>query len=245
MKAKETKGTRLHLGCGEKYLEGYTNIDYPSEEHSVMNVKADEYRDIRTLLYPSDSIEEVRNHHMFEHFHRVEALWLLLEWRRWLKEGGKVVIETPDFMASARGYVMALSRRRKFGLGRHMFGSQEADWADHLDFWDVRKFRYVLRKLGFRKVRVRKYSNGVGKRFEYIPFANFLGSLLPETFYKKYGGNKLPNILVTAERGGGDLEERGVVEEILKNYLVGRENDGRMLGAWMEQYDRIVAERGR
>ena len=244
MEIYEGPYAKLHLGCGEKYLEGYTNIDYPPEEHSVMEVKADEYGDVRRLSYSTGTVEEVRTHHMFEHFHRAEALWLLFEWRRWLKVGGKVVIETPDFTASSRGYVLALGRRRKFALGRHIFGSQEALWADHLDFWDARKFRYVLRKAGFKKVRIRKFSNSFGKKFERIPFANFVGSLLPEMFYKRYGGNKLPNIVVVAEKDARELNERAVVCEILQNYLVGREG-AKMLEAWMGQYDRIVEERGR
>ncbi len=88
---------KLHLGCGEEYLDGYVNIDYPASEHSVMRVKADRYADIRTLTYPDNSVDEIRMHHMFEHFERGEALQLLLRWRRWLKPGGILLIETPDF----------------------------------------------------------------------------------------------------------------------------------------------------
>lgn len=61
---------KLHLGCGEVYLDGYRNIDYPPSEHTVQTqTKVDEYADIlRELVYPRASIEEVRLHHVFEHF---------------------------------------------------------------------------------------------------------------------------------------------------------------------------------
>lgn len=113
---------KLHLGCGEKYLEGYINIDYPPSEHTVMTVKADIYQDIRTLEYNDNSVDEIRNHHLFEHFPRAEALKLLADWRRWLKPGGKLLIETPDFEESARAYIWVPTRKRRMELGRHIFG---------------------------------------------------------------------------------------------------------------------------
>jgi len=91
---------KLHLGCGGKYLEGYVNIDFPSNEKTIAKVKADLYQDIRELEYKDGSIEEIRSHHLFEHFSRVEALKLLLKWQRWLKIEGKLIIETPDFFGA-------------------------------------------------------------------------------------------------------------------------------------------------
>ena len=80
---------RLHLGCGEKYLEGYVNIDYPPDEHSVqVSSPADVYADITELSYEPGSVAEVRLHHVFEHFDRVTALSLLIDWYAWLEEGG-------------------------------------------------------------------------------------------------------------------------------------------------------------
>ncbi len=124
---------KVHLGCGNKYLEGYVNIDLPPSEHTVMEVKADMFADIRTLEFPENSIEEVRLHHLFEHFTRAEALKLLVRWRKWLKVGGILHIQTPDFAACALKYLYAPIRLR-LKLGRHIFGSQEARWANHLDF---------------------------------------------------------------------------------------------------------------
>jgi hypothetical protein len=46
-----TEHLKLHLGCGERYLEGYVNIDYPASEHTVMSVKPDRFADIHTLVF--------------------------------------------------------------------------------------------------------------------------------------------------------------------------------------------------
>jgi SAM-dependent methyltransferase len=226
---------KLHLGSGEKYLEGYVNIDYPESEQTVMHTKADVRADIRTLSYPDGSIDEVRSHHLFEHFSRAHALALLARWRRWLKPGGTIVIETPDFLNCAAGYARAVTQKRRMELGRHMLGSQEAPWAIHYDFWDAPKFKYVLKQYGFEKINVVSYQNAVAQHFPTIPFLNLAGNLLPASFYKKRGGHKLPNVLAIARKNDATINEEAVAHDILKMSLVGREDD-RLLEVWMKQY---------
>lgn len=225
---------KLHLGCGQKYLQGYVNIDYPATEHTVMNVKADVYADIRTLHYEDNSVDEIRARHVFEHFSRQEALRLLLEWRRWLKPMGLLHLETPDFTSSVSSYIHS-GLKRKFELGRHIFGSQEAPWAYHLDFWDKQKFEFVLQKLGFTDVRVRQCANSFAEHFPFVPFANFIGSAIPQFIYKAVGkGHKLPNIIIESKKGDGELDERLSIESILFFYLFPTEGK-KLLEEWMKQ----------
>lgn len=147
---------KLHLGCGQRYLDGYINIDYPATEHSVQSsLRADVYRDLSTLAYPAGSIDEIRLHHVFEHFPRPAALALLCRWRDWLVPGGTLRIETPDVMASAWLLVSPLvGYEKKLEVVRHLFGSHEAHWAAHWDGWFAERFVRTLNALGFRKVSV-------------------------------------------------------------------------------------------
>ncbi len=230
---------KLHIGCGEKYLEGYVNIDYPQSEHSVMKVRADVYHDIRTLSYTDNSVDEIRSHHLFEHFERAEAVAILMRWRRWLKQGGKLVIETPDFYGCAAAYASALTQKRRMELGRHMLGSQEAPWAVHYDFWDAPKFEYVFGKCGFEKVVIKTYQNAVAQHFPKVPFLNMAGNFLPASFYKKRGGHKLPNVVAVARKGNAVIDEHAVAREILSQYLVGKEGNA-MLSVWMGQFEEAI-----
>jgi predicted SAM-dependent methyltransferase len=154
----QDRPTRLHLGCGEKYLKGYVNVDYPPDEHSVLSPRADVYADVTELSYEPGSVAEVRLHHVFEHFDRPTALRLLIDWYEWLEENGELVIETPDFEAAVRRFARRGFGRRRGTVLRHIFGSHEASWAFHADGWYEEKFRRVLESLGYEVVGAHRKS---------------------------------------------------------------------------------------
>lgn len=149
---------RIHLGCGETYFKGYINIDFPSSEHTVQNSSpADFYTDITKLEVQELSVDEIRSHHLFEHFDRSMALSLLCKWHLWLKPGGILVIETPDFEASAQVILnQHYSYAQKQITMRHIFGSHEAHWAIHCDGWYQEKFIHVLSLIGFTDITIEK-----------------------------------------------------------------------------------------
>jgi GT2 family glycosyltransferase/predicted SAM-dependent methyltransferase len=142
---------KLHLGCGNNYLDGYTNVELPCNRHFT----ADVYSDINDLIFPDSSVEEIVIEHVFEHFDRPTALSLIIKWNRWMVEGGKLIIVVPDFMRNARSILDEnLSFGHQQALLRHIFGSQEADWAIHRDGWFTEKFFEILRRFGFDLGRV-------------------------------------------------------------------------------------------
>ncbi len=152
---------RLHLGCGEQRLPGYVNIDYPAEQHNVMAVRPDLTADITALTFPPGSVDEIRLHHVFEHFNRVVALGLLVRWHEWLRPGGRLTIETPDFESEARAF---LTPGRSFGERmsaiRSLEGDQTAAWAYHVGHWWGERFEITLAQLGFAPVTVSRSVSG-------------------------------------------------------------------------------------
>ncbi|MHB8904501.1 MAG: glycosyltransferase [Melioribacteraceae bacterium] len=147
---------KLHLGCGEKYIGGYVNIDYPPSEHSVQTkTKVDYYSDITKLSFGDNSVDEIRLHHVFEHFPRPQALALLVKWSMYLKIGGMLHIETPDYEAcSIKFFDKNLSFQERQVILRHLFGSHEEKWAVHYDGWYRDKFVYILKLLGYEKIEI-------------------------------------------------------------------------------------------
>lgn len=239
---KGSKETRLHLGCGETYLDGYTNIDYPQSEHTVASVKADEYKDLRTLSYPSGTIDEIRNHHVLEHFSRGETLGLLINWRRWLKVGGILFMETPDFEESARDFLEADEKSRD-SIIRHIFGSQEAAWALHYDGWYEEKYRRVLGELGFEIIKIIKTRNNVSKKLNYKLDGVFdaLTKITPGVVRDKVGIITTPNILCIARKTSKEINETEAAEKILHTYSLGKEkNSKNMLQVWIRQMEGVL-----
>jgi glycosyltransferase involved in cell wall biosynthesis/GT2 family glycosyltransferase/Tfp pilus assembly protein PilF/predicted SAM-dependent methyltransferase len=140
---------RLHLGCGEQHMDGYVNIDYPQENHNVQTPKADFEADILALDFPPESVDEIRLHHVFEHFPRVKAYALLIRWREWLRPGGRILIETPDLVGSAKMLLSDAPWQHKSALVRHLAGDQADKWAYHVDHWFPERFQRTLDELGF------------------------------------------------------------------------------------------------
>jgi predicted SAM-dependent methyltransferase len=230
----DQKPVKLHLGCQEKYLEGYVNIDLPPDAHTVRKAKVDIEADVRTLSYKQETVDEVRSEHLLEHFSRQEALLLLARWHKWLKMGGVLHVETPDFEESAKKFLKG-SLDEQFMLARHIFGSHEADWAYHKDFWSEGKYAYVLRELGYGDFRFDRISNNLESK---IPALKGTFIAKQEGVLKKLGSlgfNNLPNIVAYAKKTVKDVDYRAAIRRILEKSLVGRET--KILDVWMREIE--------
>ncbi len=149
---------KLHLGCGQRYFEGYVNIDFPLTEHTVQQDSvADELANLLELKYADESIDEVRLHHVFEHFSRPVTCALLTNWYGWLKMGGVLHIEVPDFERTAKAALSIFSsEKEKFVAMRHIFGSQEAHWAVHYEGYSPKSLSRLMETFGFEVTEIRK-----------------------------------------------------------------------------------------
>lgn len=149
-------GKRLHLGCGQRYFKGYINIDFPSTNHPVQEKGiADVEHDLLSLTYQKESIDEIRLHHVFEHFPRPVACALIASWHSWLKQGGILHIEVPDLRKTASSLIFK-KQSHHYKAIRHLFGSHEADWAVHCEGYAPHTLAFLLRSSGFTITKIRK-----------------------------------------------------------------------------------------
>ncbi|MEH2266467.1 class I SAM-dependent methyltransferase [Nostoc sp.] len=81
---------KLHIGCGEVYIQDWINIDVESS-------KADLKHDLRQPLpYENNTVDLIYNEHFIEHLTAEEGVHFLKEMHRILKPGGVIRIATPD-----------------------------------------------------------------------------------------------------------------------------------------------------
>jgi SAM-dependent methyltransferase len=91
---------RLNLGCGDKHLHGYVNVDVAS---SRAGVQPDVQCDLRDLKrFATDSADEILAVHVVEHFWRWEIVDVLREWVRTLRPGGQMIVECPNLLEACR-----------------------------------------------------------------------------------------------------------------------------------------------
>jgi SAM-dependent methyltransferase len=94
---------KLNLGCGDKILPGYVNVDVAA---SRAGRKPDVLCDLHRLEpFEENSADEVLAVHVVEHFWRWEVVAVLREWLRVLKPGGRMVLECPNLRSACEQFL--------------------------------------------------------------------------------------------------------------------------------------------
>lgn len=136
---------KLNLGCGQRYLDGWVNIDV------LDNIRLDVKSRIEDLNYPDKSVDEIMMIASFEHFPRHVAIMQLRKFYKWLKEGGgKLAVLVPDFWGTIRKLEASKDIREQQFWYRHIFGAQDTtQFGTHYDGFDVEKLTWMFNIVGF------------------------------------------------------------------------------------------------
>lgn len=207
---------KLHLGCGQRYLSGYQNIDFPQSEHTVQTTSvANVHADLLTLRFKESSINEIRLHHVFEHFPRFTACALIAAWQSWLKERGVLRIEVPDLLMTGLAAINPFSsRHRRRVAERHLFGSHEAAWAGHKEAYTTGELRTLLSTFGFRMTK--RYRNS-------------------------WRGTYNIDLVAEKHRSLSCSGCREAASAYLRGFLLDEsESELRLLDTWMDQYEQQI-----
>ncbi len=138
---------KLHVGCGKKYLEGWTNLDISDLENKV-----DLLDDARFLSkVENNSCDIIYASHVLEHFGRHEYKSVLKVWASKLKRGGVLRLAVPDFQAVAKVYAETGDVFPLVGL---VSGGQRDTYDYHCMIFDEKMLTAELLEAGFSEVRL-------------------------------------------------------------------------------------------
>jgi hypothetical protein len=115
---------KLHLGCGDIRLEGWTNIDVRTTSGT------DLVEDISTLpSFQKGCVDSIYACHVLEHFglnHQPSAQLVLNRWVELLKPTGEIFISVPNLLALLKGIEHYQNEMlQTFDLLKAVYGGQE------------------------------------------------------------------------------------------------------------------------
>lgn len=95
---EEGQPIKFNMGCGRDRLPGYLGVDMHSDT-------ADIKQDIMKLDLPEQCADEIFASHVIEHIPQHRAPKVLEKWLNTLKDGGMLVMETPDLAGLCKDYL--------------------------------------------------------------------------------------------------------------------------------------------
>lgn len=145
LEIRDKNSLKLHLGCGDRYFEGYINIDWKKTKAT------DLVCDIRKLPYPDNSVELIETYHVIEHLPRHDLPKVLKTWYRILMVGGKLIIECPDFDEAVKEYIEGNEKRLN-----SIFGLQRFPGDTHMFGYNFKRLKKNLEISGFKDIQKKK-----------------------------------------------------------------------------------------
>ena len=143
-KIKKNHEIKLNLGCGEKAIQGFINID----SRSLSGV--DIVSDITDLSFLEDgSVSLIYASHVLEHFGRHDYMKVLSRWYELLKPQGTLRISVPDLEKICEHYV---KNRDAVILRGLLYGGQTYKNNFHYCAWDYAALKEDLQKVGFKEI---------------------------------------------------------------------------------------------
>lgn len=150
--------TKLHIGCGEKYIPGFIHIDVRKLPHMDYVTPAG-----KLDMFADGSVDLIYSCHMLEHLPRNEVEDVLKEWHRVLKPGGILRLAIPDFEKIVEVYNKTKDLKSLLGL---LVGRQDYPENTHHGVFDFAYLTEILTGVGFKNIHRYDWRQTVHKDYD-------------------------------------------------------------------------------
>jgi predicted SAM-dependent methyltransferase len=139
---------RLHIG-GKVRKDGWEIVDIHDAPHVDHRRNANELS-----IFEDGTFDEVYASHVLEHFeYRLSLLPTLKEWRRVLKDGGRLYVSVPDLKVLCQMFADDTNTpHEKFDVMRMIFGGHMNEHDFHLAGLDAVFLGNFLEQAGFTDI---------------------------------------------------------------------------------------------
>lgn len=131
----------------------------PAKKLKRRKMVIDQIAYANNLPYKRGSVEEILAVQVFEHFGPEEAKQVLKHWRDLLKVGGRLIIDVPNIIETARLFSMAETEQERVWAEKLIHGTRNNDFAYHkVGYWPE-KLEKMLKEESFTNIKVRSGIN--------------------------------------------------------------------------------------
>ena len=165
---------KLHLGCGERYLDGYTHIDIADFDHIDYKSSID-----KLDMVDDNSCELIYASHVLEYFDIEEARDVLSEWHRVLIENGILRLAVPNIEKLIEVYNQTNDLNNILGP---LYGKWEVNNAHnniyHKTVYDMKNLSKLLTEVGYKNIKNWSWQKTLPKDYDdhskaYYPHMDF------------------------------------------------------------------------
>ncbi len=136
---------KLHLGCGDKILPGFLNVDM--RELPGVDIANFDVTDLSR--FENGSFDLIYACHVLEHLPRQRTFPTILEWNRVLRPGGVLRVAVPDWEAT----VEIFRRTNDYeNLLNWIYGGREYVGNEHHRQFTFSGLKTLLIEAGFKRV---------------------------------------------------------------------------------------------
>jgi predicted SAM-dependent methyltransferase len=147
---------KLNLGCGNKFIRDYVNVDIVIPEGDLPKDVPFVQDNVLTLnTFEDSSVDEIVAFHVIEHIPVYNLEDTLLRWYDVLKPGGRVVVELPCIIKSCINLLQIYTTKESqifYNLGlKGIFGDPhpENTFMEHKWGWTFETLAQQFRNAGF------------------------------------------------------------------------------------------------
>lgn len=151
---------KLNLGCGNDIRPGYINIDRYNNTGRV-----DMKCDIGDLPFEDGSVDEILTSHVFEHIGIMDMYSVLSEWRRALRDKGRLVLYLPDLEHEVNIWLNAPDDKKWLEVHR-IFGAQSHPGNTHFCGFNPASLKSFLESFNFYVDSIGVGNRGFGQEIQ-------------------------------------------------------------------------------